>query len=82
MKDDVVHVYAYTEAIQNIAVLFEEALTAGEVKIRRDDGKMLVTRPEPPLLESPLDVEGLDLGSTTSEFLDCIHEGRREYGGH
>ena len=69
-------VYAYTEAIQNIAFLFEEAFNMGEVKIRRDDGQMFVIRPEPQA-SSPLDVEGIDLGITTGEIIECIHEGRR-----
>ena len=69
-------VYAYAEAIQKIAFLFEEAFKMGEVKIRRDDGKMLVIRPEPQVAD-PVDVEGIDLHITTDEIIECIHEGRR-----
>lgn len=73
-------VYTYTEAIQKIAFLLEEAFQLGEVRIRRDDGQMLVIRPEPTAI-SPLDVEGVDLGITTQEIIECIHEGRRVRGG-
>ena len=53
-----------------------EALQQDEVRIRRDDGQVLVIRAEPPAA-SPLDVEGIDLGMTTQEIIECIHEGRR-----
>jgi len=72
-------VYAYTEAIQKIAFLLEEAFKQGEVRIRRDDGQVFVIRPEP-TAASPLDVEGIDLGITTQEIIECIHEGRRISG--
>lgn len=44
-----------------------------------DDGQVLVIRPEP-ATASPLDVEGIDLGITTQEIIECIHEGRRISG--
>jgi hypothetical protein len=72
-------VYAYTEAIQKIAFLLEEAFQQGEVRIRRDDGQVLVIRPESSAASS-LDVEGIDLGITTQEIIECIHEGRRNSG--
>ena len=54
----------------------EEAFEKDEVRIRRDDGQVLVIRPESSAA-SPLDVEGIDLGITTQEIIECIHEGRR-----
>ena len=72
-------VYTYTEAIQKIAFLLEEAFKQGEVKILRDDGQVFVIRPELTAV-SPLDVEGIDLGITTQEIIECIHEGRRDSG--
>ena len=69
-------VYVYTEALQKFALLLEEAFQTGEVKIRRDDGNVLVIRPEAKMA-SPLDVPGVDLGISTEDILACIHEGRR-----
>lgn len=71
-------VYVYTEALQKFAFLLEEAFQKGEVKIRRDDGNILVIRPETKM-DSPLDVPGIDLGISTAEILACIHEGRRTF---
>ena len=70
-------VYASTEIIQKIAFLLEEAFQQGEVRIRRDD--VLIIRPESSAA-SPLDVERIDLGITTQEIIECIHEGRRNSG--
>lgn len=47
-----------------------------KVKIRRDNGNVLVIRPEAKMA-SPLDVPGVDLGISTEDILACIHEGRR-----
>ncbi|GAK49789.1 prevent-host-death family protein [Candidatus Moduliflexus flocculans] len=68
-------VYVYTEALQKFAFLLEEAFRTGEVKVRRDDGKVFVIKPEPSLA-SPLDVESVNFGITTEEILECIHESR------
>lgn len=73
------NVYTYSEARQNLATLLEKAAQEGEVRVKRKDGKTFVIRPEPNR-ESPLDVQGLDLGLTTSEILEAIREGRRPPG--
>ena len=69
-------VYTYSEARQKFAALLEQAVREGEVKIKRKDGQTFVIRPEKKA-GSPLDVEGLDLGITTSEIVQFIQEGRR-----
>jgi hypothetical protein len=69
-------VYAYTEALQKLTFLLEEAFKKGEVRIQRDDGQVFIITPERQA-ESPLDVEGIRLGITTQEIIECIHEGRK-----
>jgi hypothetical protein len=72
------NVYTYTEARQNLASLLDQAEKEGEVRIKRKDGRVFVIR----LLQrtqSPLDVEGIDLGITTQEIVDFIDEGRKTF---
>ncbi len=69
-------VYAYTDAMQNFMLLLDEALSKGEVRIQRDDGKVFIIQPETSSV-SPLDVEGINLGITTADLIECMHEGRR-----
>jgi hypothetical protein len=71
-------VYTYSEARQNLASLLEKAAKEGEVRIKRKDGQIFVIKPQPPE-DSPLDVEGVDLGITTPEILQAIQEGRRTF---
>ena len=72
------HVYTYTEARQKLASLLDQAAKEGEVRIKRKDGRVFVLR----LLQrtqSPLDVEGIDLGISTQEIVDFIDEGRKTF---
>jgi len=69
-------VYTYTEARQNLASLLDKAVQEGEVRVKRKDGQTFVIRPERKA-SSPLDVEGVDLGITTTEIVQFIREGRR-----
>lgn len=71
-------VYTYTEARQKLASLLEQAAKYGEVRIKRKDGQVFVIRVEPET-ESPLDVEGIDLGITTQEIIDFIDQGRKAF---
>jgi hypothetical protein len=71
-------VYTYSDARQNLASLLEKAAKEGEVKIKRKDGLIFVIKPEQKA-ESPLAVEGIDLGVTTNEIVDYIREGRRRF---
>jgi len=69
-------VYTYSEARRKLASLLDQAISEGEVRIRRRDGQSFVIRPERKE-GSPLDVEGIDLDITTDEILEFIQEGRR-----
>ena len=68
-------VYTYTEARQNLASLLDKAVREGEVRVKRKDGQTFVIKPEQKV-GSPLDVEGIDLGITTDEIIQFIHESR------
>ena len=68
-------VYTYTEARQNLASLLDRAVREGEVRVKRKDGQTFVIKPEQKV-GSPLDVEGIDLGITTDEIIQFIHESR------
>lgn len=70
------NVYTYSEARQKLASLLEQAAREGEVRIRRKDGQIFVIKLQPKT-KSPLDVEGIDLGVSTQEILECIDEGRK-----
>jgi hypothetical protein len=69
-------VYSYSEARQRLAELLDEATREGAVQIRRRDGQVFILRPQLPT-ESPLDVDGVDLGLTAEEIVSLVHEGRR-----
>lgn len=69
-------VYTYTEARQSLAALLDKAANEGEVRISRRDGSMFVIRPEP-VIGSPLDVDGIDLGLNAGEIIAYIAESRR-----
>ena len=65
--------YTYSEARQKLASLLEQAAKDGEVRIKRKDGRIFVIRPQPRRNsvcrtelrgDSPLEVEGIDLGIT------------------
>ena len=69
-------VYTYSEARQKFASVLDKAVEEGEVRVKRKDGQVFVIR----LVtsdDSPLDVEGVDLGLTADEILGFIQEGRR-----
>jgi len=72
--------YTYSEARQRLAALLDQAVTEGEVCIRRRDGQMFVIRPVAGT-QSPLDVPGVDLGISTAEIVQVIREGRSTYRG-
>jgi len=69
-------VFTYSEARQSLAALLEQARRDGAVGIRRRDGQTFVLRPERPT-GSPFDIEGIDLGITTSDIVTFVREGRR-----
>lgn len=69
-------VYTYSDARQNLATLLEKAAKEGEVKIKRKDGLVFVIKLEQKV-DSPLAVDGLNLGVTTDEIVEYTREGRR-----
>ena len=71
--------YTYSEARQNLASLLEIAQRDGAVRIRRKDGRSFVLQPDTSA-NSPLDVEGVDLGVNSAEIVEMIREGRERYG--
>ena len=71
-------VYTYSKARQNLASLLEQASQEGEVKIKRKDGQIFIIRPEPKP-DSPLEVEGINLGLTTAEIVQFVQESRKTY---
>ena len=68
-------VYTYSEARQNLASLLDQAAKDGGVRIKRQVGQVFVVRVEPEI-ESPLDVEPVDLGVGTAEIVDFVRESR------
>jgi hypothetical protein len=71
-------IYTYSEARQNLASLLEKAAQEGEVRIKRKDGQVFVIKPQT-AEGSPLDIDGVELGITTTEILEAIQEGRRTF---
>ena len=69
-------VRARTRSKRGLAALLEQAAREGEAKVKSKDGRTFVIRPERKTI-SPLDVEGVDLGMTTAEIVQFIHEGRK-----
>jgi len=68
-------VYSYSKAKQNLALVLEQAVKEGEVRIKDKNGQIFVIKPELKA-DSPLDVKGVDLNITTAEIIQFIHEGR------
>jgi hypothetical protein len=66
-------VYTFSEARQNFASILEKAKTEGQVLIKRKDGSLFAIQPVPKQ-ESPLDVEGIDVGLSAAEIVDIVRE--------
>jgi len=66
-------VYTFSEARQNFSSILEKAKIEGRVLVKRKDGTVFAIQPVPKT-ESPLDVEGVDIGLTSSEIVDVIRE--------
>ena len=72
--------FSFTEARQHFASILDEAKKEGVVCVKKRDGDVFYIKPAT-LKSSPLDVEGIDLGISSSEIVDIIREGReRNYG--
>ena len=68
-------VYTYSEARQNLASLLQEAQSGDEVRVRRRDGREFVIKPAE-RMDSPLDVEGVELSLSADEIVDIVREVR------
>lgn len=73
-------VYTYSEARQNLASLLDQAAKDGEVRIKRRDGQVFVVRIEP-RTDSPLNVDTVDMGVSTTEIVEFVREGRERDRG-
>jgi prevent-host-death family protein len=72
--------YSFTQARQHFSSILDEAKRDGVICVKKRNGEAFYIRPATPK-QSPLDVEGVDLGVTSSEIVDAIREGReRIYG--
>lgn len=71
-------VYTYSEARQRLASVLDAAQQDGAVRIRRRDGRTFVLQPETST-RSPLDVEGVNLGVSTSDIVSLIRESRSRH---
>ena len=68
-------VYTFSEARQKLASVLEQASKDGKVKIKRRDGRNYTVKPEASS-QSPLDVQGIDVGISASEIVEFVREGR------
>ena len=69
--------YSFTEARQHFAAILEEAKREGVVCIKKRNGETFFIRPAISK-KSPLDIEGVNLGLSSSEIVDIVREGREK----
>ena len=67
--------YTFSEARQNFASILDQARDEGEILIKRKDGSVFVVKPIP-RMDSPLNVEGIDLELSAKEIVDIVREVR------
>ncbi len=67
-----------TRTKRSLESLLKRAARKGEARIKDRDGQVFVIRPERKT-SSPLDVEGIELGVTSTEIVQFIHEGRKMF---
>lgn len=72
-------IYSYTEARARLAALLDQAQSEGQVKLRSQDGRLFVIRPERPVKASPFDVRSIQLPITKGDILEAIRESRARY---
>jgi PHD/YefM family antitoxin component YafN of YafNO toxin-antitoxin module len=68
-------VYTFSEARQKFAAVLEKAKKEGRVLIKRKDGSLFAIQPVS-RQESPLDVDGVDLGLSAAEIVEIVREVR------
>ncbi|MFQ5455563.1 MAG: hypothetical protein ACE5EA_05065 [Nitrospirota bacterium] len=69
---------AFSAMLKRKRITLKQALKAneGKVKIKSKHGQIFIITPEFKT-GSPLDIESIDLGITTTEIIDFIYEGRK-----
>ncbi len=68
-------IYSYEKAKKSFDLVFKKATLDGKVAIRKDN-KLYILMPASKNA-SPLDIEGVDLGISSKDIIDFIHESRR-----
>ena len=66
-------IYTFSEARQKLASVLEKAKTDGRVLVKRKDGSLFAIQPVSKK-ESPLDVEGIDIGLSADEIVGIVRE--------
>jgi hypothetical protein len=67
--------YSYENARKSFDLVFKKATIDGKVSIRKDDElyvSMLASKDV-----SPLDIEGVDMGISSKDIIQFIHESRK-----
>ncbi len=67
--------YTYSEARQNFSAVLDKAKKEGKVLIKKRDGSSFVLSPLP-LVESPLNVRGINIDLSSQEIIDVLKETR------
>lgn len=67
--------YSYEKAKKSFDLVFKKASLDGKVAIRKDD-QIYILMPASKNV-SPLDIEGVDMGITSKDIVQFIHESRK-----
>ena len=68
--------FTFSEARQKFASVLEKAKIEGKVLIKRKDGSLFEIHPVQKM-DSPLNIEGIDLDFSADEIIDIVREIRR-----
>ena len=68
--------FTFSEARQKFASVLEKAKIEGKVLIKRKDGSLFEIHPVQKM-DSPLNIEGVDLDLSADEIVDMVREIRR-----
>jgi hypothetical protein len=67
--------YSYEKAKKSFDLVFKKATIDGKVAIRKDNDLYILTPASKDA--SPLDVEGVDMGISSKDIIQFIHESRK-----
>lgn len=70
------HIYNFSEAIQNFTSILQQAILDGGVQINSEEGQAFMLTPVN-ATKSPLDIKSIPLNLTVDEIVDFVHEGRK-----